>query len=94
MNENPETNSPSWFEKPANVNRLIVGLVVACVALLLVELIFGGSFYSDHHPAHFPSVEHVFGYQALLGFVAFVVVVFLGTMLRYVIRRSENYYDQ
>ena len=94
MNENPDTNSPSWFEKPANVNRLIIGLVVACLALLLVELIFGASFYDDHHPAHFHSVEGVFGYQALLGFVAFVVVVFLGTMLRFVIRRSEDYYDQ
>jgi len=67
MNENSESNSPSWFEKPANVNRLIIGLVVACLALLAVEAIFGGSFYDDHHPAHFPKVENVFGYQALLG---------------------------
>ena len=94
MNENSESNSPSWFEKPANVNLLIIGLVVACVALLAVEAIFGGSFYDDLHPAHFPKVENVFGYQALLGFVAFTVVVFLGTMLRFVIRRSEDYYDQ
>ncbi len=94
MNENSETNSPSWFEKRTNVNLLIVGLVVACLALLAVELIFGGSFYDDHHPMHFPKVEKVFGYQALLGFVAFVVVVFLGTMLRLLIRRSEDYYDQ
>lgn len=94
MNENSETNSPSWFEKPSNVNLLIGVLVVACLALLVVELVFGGSFYDDHHPVHFPEVENVFGYQALLGFVAFVVVVFLGTILRFVIRRSEDYYDQ
>jgi sterol desaturase/sphingolipid hydroxylase (fatty acid hydroxylase superfamily) len=93
MNENSDTSSPSWFEKPANVNRLVVGLAVACVTLLVVELIFGSSFYDEHHPAHFP-LEQMFGYQALLGFVAFVVVVFLGTMLRFVIRRSEDYYDQ
>jgi len=93
MNEHPENNSPSWFEKPASINLLIGGLVVACLALLVVELIFGGSFYDDHHPAHFP-LENLFGYQALIGFVAFVVVVFLGTMLRLVIRRSEDYYDQ
>ena len=94
MNENSETNSPSWFEKRTNVNRLIIGLVVACLALLAVEWIFGASFYDDHHPVHFPELENVFGYQSLLGFVAFVVVVFLGTMLRFVIRRSEDYYDQ
>jgi hypothetical protein len=94
MNEHADKNLPSWFEKPANVNRLIIGLVVACLALLLVELTFGGSFYDDHHPVHFPSVENIFAYQALLGFVAFVVVVFLGMMLRFVIRRPEDYYDQ
>lgn len=93
MNENSETNSPSWFEKPSNVNLLIGVLVVACLALLVVELVFGASFYDDHHPAHFP-IEEMFGYQALLGFGAFVVVVFLGTLLRTVIRRSEDYYDQ
>lgn len=94
MNENSETHSPSWFEKPSSVNLLMGALVVACLALLVVELVFGASFYDDHHPAHFPEVENIFGYQALLGFVAFVVVVFLGTLLRTMIRRSEDYYDQ
>lgn len=89
----PESASESWFEKPANINRLIIGLGAACVLLLLIELIFGGSFYDDHHPAHFP-LESIFGYQAGLGFIAFVVVVFLGLMLRPLIRRSEDYYDR
>lgn len=94
MNERSEKQNEtlSWFEKRANVNGLIIALVAACVVLLIVELIFGGSFY-DHHPMHFP-LEKMFGYQALLGFGAFVVVVFLGTMLRLVIRRREDYYDR
>ncbi len=93
MTENSEANSPGWFDKPANINRLIVALVSACLVLLAVEAIFGKSFYDDHHPAHFP-IEQMFGYQALIGFLAFVVVVFLGTILRTVIRRSEDYYDR
>ena len=89
----PDRSPESWFEKPANVNRLIVGLVAGCVLLLVIELVFGRWFYDDHHPAHFP-IENVFGYQAWLGFISFVVVVFLGTMLRLVIRRPEDYYDR
>lgn len=89
----PSNEPPSWFERPANVNKLIIGLVVACVLLLVIELIFGKSFHDEHHPAHF-AMENVFGYQAWLGFIAFVVVVFLGWLLRFVIARPEDFYDR
>jgi hypothetical protein len=89
MNHKTEKTEPSWFER--NVNLLIVGLVVACASTLVAELIFR-PFFDDHHPAHF-EIENVFGFQAALGFVAFVVVVFLGRLLRLVIKRDEDYYD-
>lgn len=83
----------SWFEQSKNINRMIVGLVVGCVALLLIEGIFGSHFHDEHHPPPF-NTEEVFGYQAWIGFASFVVVVALGSLLRLVIRRPEGYYDQ
>ncbi|MEZ6091430.1 MAG: hypothetical protein R3C05_26115 [Pirellulaceae bacterium] len=77
----------SWFERPENVNRLIGGLLGVCVALVLADL-----FYSNPHP-HF-SIETSFGFQAWFGFVAFVVIVFLGRLLRVIVRRPEDYYDR
>ena len=87
--QDPDTSGqPSWFERPANVRRLIIGLVVACVLLTLADL-----FYTNPHP-HFEPLETSFGFQAWFGFVAFVVVVFLGRGLRLIVGRSEDYYDR
>lgn len=76
----------SWFDHPSNVRKIIVGLIVACVILVLADLL-----YTNDHP-HF-SLETTFGFQAWLGFIAFVVIVFLGRFLRLLVRREENYYD-
>lgn len=77
---------PSWFERPANVRKLITGLGVGCVAVVLADL-----FYTNPHP-HF-GVESVFGFQAWFGFITFVVIVFLGRFLRLFVSRPEDYYD-
>ncbi len=81
-------DDPSWFERPANIRWMIRGLVLVCVALVLADL-----FYENPHP-HFGKLETFFGFQAWFGFVAFVGVVFLGTLLRLIVRRDEDYYDR
>lgn len=89
MNESPPTapdEQPGWFDQPANVRKLIIALVVVCAGLLAAEL-----FYTNPHP-HF-EVEQLFGFHALIGFVAFVTVVILGKVLRLFVRRPEDYYD-
>ena len=65
---------------------MIIGLVVTCVLLYLAEF----TYTNDH--AHF-ELENFKGFQAIFGFVAFVVVVFLGMGLRLIIERKEDYYD-
>ncbi|MCC9642172.1 hypothetical protein LOC71_07795 [Rhodopirellula sp. JC740] len=90
--ESPSTadgspSAPSWFERPENIQRIITALVVACVLLVVADL-----FYENPHP-HFGKVETFFGFQAWFGFIAFVVVVFLGTAIRPLIKKPETYYD-
>ena len=93
-NHTPSDNDQvGWFEQPKNINRIIIGLVVACVLSLVFELLFGHSFHDEHHPTTFKT-EEVFGYQAWIGFIAFVAAVGLGSLLRLVIRRPGDYYDQ
>lgn len=84
---------PSWFER--NVKLVIGALIVACVALLVIEAVMSQihPFIDEQHPVHF-RIETFFGYQAVIGFVAFVVAVFLGRFLRLFVRREENYYDR
>lgn len=85
--ENKTPDDPSWFEKKSNIRLMKIGLVVFCVLLLLAQL----TYKNDH--AHFPEYENFFGFEAIFGFVAFVVVVFLGMGLRLIIERDEDYYD-
>ena len=93
MNDSNHNENQSWFEKPKNINLMIIGLVAACVLLLVIELVFGHTFHDEHHPPTFP-IEKVFGYQAWIGFGAFVVVVALGSLLRLLIRQPEDFYDR
>lgn len=101
----------SWLER--NVNVVIAGLVIACIASLIAQFWWAPLFAEKHtaashieishdeashdgaaylHPAEF-AVEEVFGFEAMFGFAAFVAVVFLGTGLRLIIMRDEDYYD-
>ena len=79
----------SWFER--NVNIIILGLVIACAATVIAQLVF--PMFDEHHPPHFPEYENMLGFQAIFGFAAFVIVVFLGKGLRLIIKRDEDYYD-
>ncbi len=95
-NDNPkhEPAGQTWFER--NVNVIIVGLVVACVLTVVAQVVLpliGYPIFDDHHPAHFPGIEDIVGFQAIFGFVSFVAVVFLGMGLRKIIMRKEDYYD-
>ena len=85
-NQHTPPTDPSWFEKPSNIRLMIIGLIVVCIGLFLAEFTF-----KNDHP-HF-EIEKWKGFQALFGFVAFVVIVFLGMGLRLIIERDEDYYD-
>ena len=81
-------SEPSWFEKPANIRMMIIALIVVCVGLVLAEF----TYTNDH--MHFEKYERIPGFQAAFGFIAFVVIVFLGMGLRLFIMRDEDYYDR
>jgi uncharacterized membrane protein YbhN (UPF0104 family) len=83
----PAIPESSWFEQPKNINRMIAGLVLFSILLVLSELL-----YTNEH-IHF-AWEEIWGFHAWFGFVAFVVIVFLGRVLRMFVSRKERYYDR
>lgn len=82
---NVPNDAPSFFERPETIRRIQWALLTICTMLVLAE--FG---YEHHHP-HF-ELETVFGFQAWLGFGAFVAAVAAGATLRLLIARPEDYY--
>ena len=73
------------FDKPKNVQRLMRGFYLCCVLLVLAEFVI------HRHIVH--PWEWVFGFHALYGFVACVVLVLIATQMRRLLMRDEDYYE-
>ena len=74
-----------WLDKPKNVRKIILGLIIIGVLLFLADAVY-------HKHIHFKA-ENIFGFYALVGFFAFIGIVLSGKALRKILMRSEDYYD-
>jgi hypothetical protein len=74
------------FDKPKNIRRLLRLLYLACALLLATDLII------HRHVTH--SWDSLWGFYALFGFVACVLLVLLAKQLRKLLKRPEDYYDR
>ena len=94
--QDTEHVAEGWFYQLGNIRKIIIGLVVVCLGLLAAEFlcfyVLAEPLHIEFHP-HFEA-EGIFGFHAVFGFVAFVVVVLLGKGLRLIISRPEDYYDE
>lgn len=75
-----------WLDNGRNVDRLAYGVYLVCGVLLLI-----GLFVPRH--AHF-TIEHVYGFYSIFGFVAYVALVLAAVALRFLLMRPEDYYDR
>ncbi|ALC14978.1 MAG TPA: hypothetical protein VGA43_04520 [Deferrimonas sp.] len=74
------------FDHPKNVKRLLFGFFTCVALLLMVDFFF-------HKHTLFPW-EGAFGFYAVYGFVACVVLVLVAKyILRPLVMRKEDYYD-
>ena len=73
------------FDNPANVRRLVWALVAACVIAFLADFVVYR--YVDH------PWENLFGFYAIYGFVACIVLVLGAKGLRKLLQRRETFYD-
>jgi hypothetical protein len=76
----------TFFTRPANVRRIVVGLYLVAVLLVLLDLL-----YAKH--GHF-AIEDWFGFYGFYGFVGCVTLVLLAKVLRRLVMRPEDYYDR
>lgn len=88
MSDHPRTKGPQrryLFDDRRNVRRLLWLLYTACAIVL------GADFVVHRHVVH--PWEGMFGFYAIYGFVACVVLVLTATQLRKVLRRREDHYE-
>lgn len=73
------------FDKPQNIRKLLRIFMALCLALLLFDFLY------HRHLVH--PWEGLWGFYALFGFVACVVLVLVAKEMRKVLMRREDYYD-
>lgn len=86
MNHHNETTSNRNHPPPSNRLGWGIGLFfILCAALLLTDLFF------HRHTTH--PWESLWGFYALFGFVACVLLVLIAKVMRLFMMRGEDYYD-
>ncbi len=74
------------FDKPENIKRLLIIFFIASTVVILIDLVY-------HRHTVF-AWEDYFGFYAVFGFVACVVLVIVSKyILRPLTMRKEEYYD-
>jgi hypothetical protein len=83
---NNDKQRPYLFDSPRNVRRVVRGLLIACALLIGLDLVV------HRHVEH--GWEGLFGFYALYGFVACVLLVLLAKEMRKLVMRDEGYYER
>ena len=80
-----QSDGKHLFDNPRNVRRVVHGLVIACIVLVGLDL------FLHRHVDH--PWEALFGFYAIYGFVACVLLVLLAKEMRKLLMRDEDYYE-
>lgn len=74
-----------WLDEPNNVKKVFWAVCLLCAAVFVAD-----AFYHKH--IHF-AAEGWFGFYGIFGFVACVGLVLAAKVLRKILIRPEDYYD-
>ena len=80
------TEKKYLFDNPRNVDRLLRGFYAICILLVVIDFFVHRHIYMEW--------ENLPAFYALYGFVACVLLVLLAKLLRKVVMRKEDYYDE
>ena len=83
---NKKLSGKGWFDNKQNVKKIITTLVVICLVLFVSD-----AFYQKHP---YFTVESIFGFYAIYGFVMCVALVLVAKWIRKFVMRVEDYYDK
>ena len=77
---------PHWLTRPETIRRLWQAFIAVLATTVVAEL-----FVADE--PHF-TVERLFGFYALYGFVACAALILIAKAIGLVLKRPDTYYDE
>ncbi len=81
-----EENRKYLFDNPQNVRHLMTGLYIIC------GLLFAADFVLERHA--YTALEKIPNFYSLYGFFSYLILLAISLVLRALIKRKENYYDE
>ena len=75
-----------FFDTPENLKKFLRGFYIICAILLAVDFV--------HHRHVIHDWENLWGFYAVYGFVACVLLVEIAKLMRAVLMRAPDYYDE
>ena len=80
-----DSSKPGIFYQPRTIRRILTVLHLACACLFLSDLMFYRHVVDP--------IEEIVGFYGLYGFIACWLLVILAKLMRRILMRGENYYD-
>lgn len=74
------------LDSPAFGQKVVWAVIIICIGLGVADFLY-------HKHGHF-EIENVPAFYGIYGFLAFILVVFVGVILRKIIMRDEDYYER
>ena len=85
MTDKPVDEKPGWLDRKENVTKIVRTLYVVCGLVILADL-----FARNYSETEIDEIKFFYG---VYGFVASVVLVLATKLMRKVLSRREDYYD-
>ena len=87
MSETPRTGEKNdWLDRKKNLNKVWYGVIAICALTVI-----GDFFYHKH--VEYAAEDFIPGMYGSCGFIGCVFLVLSAKLLRKIVMRSEDYYD-
>ena len=75
-----------FFEKSSRLRAVLIAFILLCVCLFAIDFFVKRYVYFE--------IEGVYNFYSIYGFIMFSIIIFGSRLLRFLLGRSENFYDK
>ena len=75
-----------FFEKSSRLRAVLVAFITLCICLFAIDFFVQRYVYFE--------IEGVYNFYSIYGFTMFSIIIFGSRLLRFLLGRSENFYDK
>ena len=74
------------FEKSGRLRASLIAFIILCVCLFAIDFFVKRYVYFE--------IEGMYNFYSIYGFIMFSIIIFGSRLLRFLLGRSENFYDE